>query len=52
MITEKGRKSARYLRIIFTLKNMRNNGLISQDEYSKAKQFYKKLTGADIVIDD
>lgn len=50
MLAENKTKSANYLRIISMLKLLRDNGEITAKEYNRAKQYYKKLTGADIVI--
>lgn len=52
MVTEKQTNSANYLRIITQLRHLLNTGKITQKEYTKAKKYYKKLTGADIVIAD
>ena len=52
MIAEKQTKSANFLRIIAILKSLRDDGKISIQEYSRAKKYYKKLTGADIIIAD
>lgn len=52
MLAEKQTKSANYIRIVSVLKCLRDSGKISLKEYSRAKSFYKKMTGADIVIAD
>jgi hypothetical protein len=52
MISESKTKSANYLRIVSILKALLADGTISQSEYIRAKQYYQKLTGADIVIVD
>ena len=52
MIAEKQTKSANFLRIIAMLKSLRDDGKISIQEYSRAKKYYKKLTGADTIITD
>lgn len=52
MIAEKQTKSANFLRIIAILKSLRDDGKINIHEYSRAKKYYKKLTGADIIIAD
>lgn len=52
MLSEVQTKSANYLRIIAVLKALRERGHINDKEYAKAKKYYWKLTGADIVIAD
>lgn len=52
MKTESVTKSANYLRIVYVLKSMLADGTISQKEYDRAKDYYRKLTGADLVIAD
>lgn len=52
MKAEKKTKCANFLRIVAILKNLRDNGKISPKEYGNAKNYYRKLTGADIVIAD
>lgn len=52
MLAEKQTKSANYIKIVAVLKSLRDMGKISLKEYSRAKSFYKKMTGADIVIAD
>ena len=52
MISEKQTKSANFIRIVAVLKELRSAGKISEKEYTKAKKYYRKLTGADIVIAD
>ena len=52
MITEKQSKSANYLRIVAVLRQLLDSGKITNKEYGKAKKYYQKLTGADIIIAD
>ncbi len=52
MRSESVTKSANYLRIIFVLRSLLADGTISRKEYNRAKEYYKKLTGSDLVIDD
>lgn len=52
MLSEKQAKSANYLCILSVLRGMKEDGAISEKEYRRAKQYYRKLTGADIVIAD
>ena len=50
MITENKPKNAKYIRIVLALQMLRDQKAITQKEYERAKVFYQKLTGADIVI--
>ena len=50
MVTESQTKSVNLLRIITELQRLRDLGAITETEYQRAKQYYKRLTGADIVI--
>ena len=50
MITACQSKSASFLRIIVVLQRLRDQGVITEIEYQRAKQYYKRLTGADIVV--
>ena len=52
MISEKQTKSANYLCIIAVLRGMKEDGSITEKEYRRAKEYYRKLTGADIVLAD
>ena len=52
MIVEKQTKCANYIRIVAILKNLRDTGKISPKEYGRSKNYYRNLTGADIVISD
>lgn len=52
MLSEVQTKSANYIRIISVLKALREHGYINEKEYTRAKKYYRKLTGADIVIAD
>ena len=52
MISEKKTKSANYICIVNVLRTMKLDGTITEKEYLRAKSFYQKLTGADIVITD
>ena len=51
MITMSQTKSANYL-IVAVLKSMREGGVITLAEYERAKRYYQKLTGSDLVIAD
>jgi hypothetical protein len=50
MITETQTKSANYLRIIGVLRSLLAQGKITDGEYQHAKNYYQRLTGADIII--
>ena len=50
MVSEKSRANFNYLRIVLFLRRLRSNGLISSEEYQKAKTYYEKLTGAELLI--
>lgn len=52
MLTETQKKSANYIRIVAALKHLRDSGQITVKEYLRAKKYYQKLTGADLVIID
>lgn len=52
MLTDVQMKRVNYIRIISVLKTLRGSGQISEKEYFRAKKYYQKLTGADIVIVD
>lgn len=50
MIAENRTKNANFLRILNILRSLSADGSITKDEYIRAKKYYQKLTGADIVI--
>lgn len=50
MIAEKTTKNANFIRILTILRNLRDGGSITDQEYIRAKKYYQKLTGADIVL--
>ena len=52
MRSESVTKSANYLRIVSVLRALLSDGTISRKEYDRAKEYYKKLTGSDLVIVD
>lgn len=52
MISQKQLKSSNFVRILFVLKHLRDSGQITVKEYTRAKKYYQRLTGADIVIAD
>ena len=52
MVSHLNTKNANYLFIVSVLKEMLGLGSITQKEYLRAKSYYLKLTGADIVLAD
>ncbi len=52
MLAENATKNANYIKMVSVLKSLREDGIITRIEYQKAKKYYKKLTGADIIITD
>lgn len=52
MLAEKKTKCANYIRIVSILKSLRERGKITLEEYGRAKDYYRNLTGVDIIIAD
>ena len=52
MLSETQSKSANFLRILLTLRALRQRGTITEAEYRRAKKYYLHLTGADIILAD
>ncbi len=50
MLTETQKKSANFIRIVAALKYLRDTKVITEKEYCRAKKYYRRLTGADIII--
>ena len=50
MLSHKNTKNANFLFILDMLKDLLARGLITDKEYDRAKRYYMKLTGADIVL--
>lgn len=50
MLSNKNTKNANFLFIVDMLKNLLAQELITENEYARAKKYYMKLTGADIVL--
>ena len=50
MVAENTTKNANFIRIVTVLRSLRDNGSISEQESIRAKKYYLKLTGADIVL--
>ena len=47
MVAVNTTKNANFIRIVTILRNLRDNGSITEREYLRAKKYYLKLTGAD-----
>lgn len=52
MLSEHQNKNANFLRILLTLRALRQRGTITEAEYRRAKKYYLHLTGADIILTD
>lgn len=50
MLSNKNTKNANFLFIVDMLKDLLTQELITEKEYARAKKYYMKLTGADIVL--
>ena len=50
MLSNKNTKNANFRFIVDMLKNLLPQELITEKEYARAKKYYMKLTGADIVL--
>lgn len=50
MLSNKNTKNANFLFIVDMLKALLTQELITEKEYARAKKYYMKLTGADIVL--
>ena len=50
MLSNKNTKNANFLFIVDMLKDLLAQRLITEKEYARAKIYYMKLTGADIVL--
>ena len=50
MLSNKNTKNANFLFIVDMLKDLLGQELITEKEYARAKKYYMKLTGADIVL--
>ena len=44
MVAENTTKNANFIRIVMMLRNLRDNGSITEREYLRAKKYYLKLT--------
>lgn len=52
MLAVHSQKNATYLHILGVLRYLRDENLISEAQYLRAKTYYRKLTGADITVPD
>ena len=52
MLAQKNRNNINFIRIVAVLRNLRSGGMITREEYRRAKGYYKKVTGADIALVD
>lgn len=50
VLSNKNTKNANFLFIVDMLKDLLAQELITEKEYARAKKYYMKLTGADIVL--
>ena len=50
MLSNKNTKNANFLFIVDMLKDLLAQELITEKENARAKKYYMKLTGADIVL--
>jgi len=50
MLSLKNTKNANYLFIVTVLQELLDQHLITDTEYARAKKYYRKLTGADIIL--
>ena len=50
MLSHKNTKNANFLFIVDMLKDLLEQELITDKEYARAKKYYMKLTGADIIL--
>ena len=50
MLSNKNTKNANFLFIVDMLKDLLTQELITEKEYARAKKYYMKLTGSDIVL--
>ena len=50
MLSEKNTKNANFLFIVDMLNILLAQEVITEKEYARAKKYYMKLTGADIIL--
>ena len=52
LVTEKRTKNLSFLRMVGVLRKLREQKVITEAEYRRAKKYYQRLMGADIAIVD
>ena len=52
MLCEKNTNNINFLRIVVILRKLRECGMITEKEFKRAKEYYEKMTGADIAVYD
>ena len=52
MVSEKASKNAGFIQIVITLITLKEKGIINSEEYENAREYYYRLTGADISLAD
>lgn len=52
MLAQHTKENINFIGIVLVLRALQNDQLITAQEYSRAKAYYRKLIGADIVIAD
>lgn len=52
IVTENAKKSVNFVRILIVLRRLRDDGIITKQEFENAKNYYRKATGADIYVVD
>ncbi len=50
MIGEKVKQNIQYCKIVFILRELKKEGLITSEEFKKAMKYYHDLLGADIYL--
>ncbi len=50
MIGEKVKQNIQYCKIVFILRELKKEGLITPEEFKKAMKYYHDLLGADIYL--
>ncbi len=52
MLCQNCSNNINYLRIVVILRKLRDCGMITEKEFKRAKDYYAKVTGADIAVYD
>ncbi len=50
MLSEHQNKNINFVHIMQMLKSLLQSGAINQEEYTRAKKYYQKVTGADLIV--